>query len=757
VTTPSILPVQIDSIPGMLQAERRWVLWNREMRGDKPTKVLHRATRPAQRADATDPVTWADFDAARTAYEDGKSDGVGFVLGEPYFGFDADRCRDPLTAAIHPEARELTALLATYTEISPSATGLHAIGRGRKPGPRCRIGRYELYDSGRFFCMTGHHLSGTPATVEERSRELATLYSRLFFESASANQTTNATRCHDDDDDDALLAAARIARNGAMFEALWAGDTSAYGDDHSSADLALCNLLAFWTGCDQARMDRLFRQSGLCRPKWYERRGAQTYGERTIAAAVAACRDTYSGGGKGRKEQPVASARAAQHAQPVTEVAGGVSLEDFYAYMPTHTYIFAPSRELWPASSVNSRIRRIPLGNADGASAGDEKDKHRTIPASAWLDRQRPVEQMTWMPGQPLIIRDRLVSDGGWIERPGCACFNLYRPPQITLGDAEYAGPWLEHVARVYPDDAPHITAWLAHRVQRPHEKINHALVLGGSQGIGKDTILEPIKAAIGPWNFSEVSPTHLLGRFNGFVKSVILRVSEARDLGDVDRYTFYDHMKVYTAAPPDVLRVDEKHLREYAVWNVCGVVITTNHKADGLYLPADDRRHYVAWSMLTRDDFDATYWSSLYRWYAAGGTEHVAAYLFTLDIADFDPKAPPAKTPAFWDVVDANRAPEDAELADALDKLKQPYALTLEMIASHGAPSFAEWLRDRKSARQVPHRLESAGYVPQRNPDAQSGLWQINGRRQVVYVRHELAPRDRIAAVRDFGRSGQQ
>jgi hypothetical protein len=71
---------------------------------------------------------------------------------------------------------------------------------------------------------------------------------------------------------------------------------------------------------------------------------------------------------------------------------------------------------------------------------------------------------------------------------------------------------------------------------------------LGDNQGVGKDTLLEPVKRAIGPWNFSEVSPQQVLGRFNGFLKSVILRVSEARDLGNVDRFQFYDHMK-YCAA----------------------------------------------------------------------------------------------------------------------------------------------------------------------------------------------------------------
>ena len=111
-------------------------------------------------------------------------------------------------------------------------------------------------------------------------------------------------------------------------------------------------------------------------------------------------------------------------------------------------------------------------------------------------------------------------------------------------------------------------------------------LVLGGAQGIGKDTILEPLKRAVGPWNFTEVNPTQVLLRFNRFMKSVILRMSEARDLGDFDRYAFYEHTKAYIAAPPDVLRVDEKHLREHYVQNVTFVIITTNHKVNGI-LPA--------------------------------------------------------------------------------------------------------------------------------------------------------------------------
>jgi hypothetical protein len=423
----------------------------------------------------------------------------------------------------------------------------------------------------------------------------------------------------------------------------------------------------------------------------------------------------------------------------------GVSLNDFYAYMVMHKYIFAPSREMWPASSVNARLGSVPLLHRDGTPVLDEDGEQKEIPASTWLDQNKPVEQMTWAPGLPMVVPDRLISEGGWIERDGVACFNLYGPPIIEFGNAAEADRWLDHVHKVFGDDDEHIVNWLSHRVQRPQDKINHALVIGGNQGIGKDTMLEPAKHAVGPWNFTEVSPHHMLGRFNGFLKSVILRVSEARDLGDVNRFQFYDHMKSYTAAPPDVLRVDEKNLREHSILNCCGVIITTNHKADGIYLPADDRRHYVAWSDLTKGDFTDDYWNNLWGWYANGGICHVAALLAEHDLSGFDAKAPPPKTAAFWAIVDANRAPEDAELADVLDKLGNPDGTTIAGITLKACGAFFDWIIDRKNRRVIPHRLESCGYVPVRNDAAKDGLWKIKGVRQVIYVKADLSVNDRL------------
>jgi Family of unknown function (DUF5906)/CHC2 zinc finger len=429
----------------------------------------------------------------------------------------------------------------------------------------------------------------------------------------------------------------------------------------------------------------------------------------------------------------------------------GISLDDFYSFMPTHSYIFMPSRELWPGSSVNARMPPVPVVDAHGRPLPNKNGEQKLIPATTWLDKNHPIEQMTWAPGFPELIRNRLISEGGWIERNNVTCLNLYRPPSIKLGSPMGADPWICHVRKIFPNDADHIIKWLAHRVQRPEEKINHALVLGGNQGIGKDTLLEPIKHAVGPWNFTEVSPVQMLGRFNGFVKSVILRISEVRDLGDVNRFQFYDHLKVYTAAPPDVLRVDEKNLREHSVFNICGVIITTNHKADGIYLPADDRRHYVAWSDLSKDDFTESYWKELWRWFEQGGHGYVAAYLNNLDLSDFNPKSPPSKTAAFWDIVDANRAPEDAELADVLDRMGNPDATTLSRITNSANDDFTAWITDRKNRRAIPHRLERCGYVPVRNDAAKDGLWKINGQRQVIYAKASIPMGDRLRAAREL------
>jgi hypothetical protein len=117
-------------------------------------------------------------------------------------------------------------------------------------------------------------------------------------------------------------------------------------------------------------------------------------------------------------------------------------------------------------------------------------------------------------------------------------------------------------------------------------------------------------------------------------------------------------------------------------------------------------------------------------------------------DISKFDPKAPPIKTAAFWAIVDANQAPEDAELADVLDRMGNPDATTMIRITAAAMGEIETWLKDRKNRRQIPHRLEKCGYVPVRNDAAKDGLWKINGTRQVVYAQDALSTHDQLKAA---------
>jgi hypothetical protein len=418
-----------------------------------------------------------------------------------------------------------------------------------------------------------------------------------------------------------------------------------------------------------------------------------------------------------------------------------ITINDFIAYLPSGEYIFILTRMTWVGKSINSRIPPIPVLDQQGRPKRNHKKGggNVTQKPTQWLDQHRAVEQMTWAPGEPMLIKGKMVVEGaGWVKREGTQTFNLYMPPTLTPGNPNDAALWVNHIRKIYPDDADHIIKWLAHRVQFPSDKINHALMLGGAPGIGKDTILEPVKRAIGYSNFREVNPSIMLKPFNSYLRSVILRISEVRDLGETSRYAFNEHMKVICASPPDTLRINEKNIKEHDILNCCGVIMTTNHKSDGIYLPRDDRRTYVAWSILTKDEFTEQYWKDIWAWYDHDGDRNVMAYLKEYDLSGFNAKAPPLKTEAFHSIVAANLGEGESGLADILDQLERPPAVTLDEITAAAAPDseFVEWLEDKRKQnhRLVPARMEAVGYSIIINNDAKDKSWSILGKRRAIY-----------------------
>ncbi len=206
-----------------------------------------------------------------------------------------DRCRR--ANALERQAQRELRELESFTEVSPSGTGYHVIVRGSLPGDRSRRGSVEMYETARFFTVTGDHVETTPLQVTERPAALESVYTEYIAETepshnetqvgiqqASTHETSQSVTLEDEE----LLERARNASNGEKFERLWRGSIAGY-ESQSEADMALCCLLAFWTGGDAARVDQLFRQSGLLRDKWDEVHYADgsTYGEKTIDRAIA--------------------------------------------------------------------------------------------------------------------------------------------------------------------------------------------------------------------------------------------------------------------------------------------------------------------------------------------------------------------------------------------------------------------------------------------------------------------------------------
>lgn len=291
---PTWLPPLEAGIPAELRALPQWVAWIAEWRekDQKWTKVPYNA-RTGEKAQTNNPATWATYEEAMAAFKADRADGVGFCFSEhgPYTGVDLDKCRDAATGAVDQWAADLLQEIGTYSEASVSGTGVHAILRARLPPGRRRKGPIEMYCDGRFFTVTGH-VVGTIETVREV--DIVPIH-RKIFGAAEPEQTERVTLAiAAEPDDERLLDLARRARNGHKFTALWAGDWSAYSSQ-SEADLALCSILAFWTNRDEARIDRLFRRSGLMRDKWDRRAtGGRPYGVNTVNEAIAGTTSTFT-------------------------------------------------------------------------------------------------------------------------------------------------------------------------------------------------------------------------------------------------------------------------------------------------------------------------------------------------------------------------------------------------------------------------------------------------------------------------------
>jgi putative DNA primase/helicase len=267
-----------NQIPQELIERNQWVAWKGEIKDSNKMTKIPIDPHTGSYAKANDSNTWSSFDEAVACCRENKLNGIGFVFTEkdPFVGIDFDNCIHP-DGTVHPEVQKLIQTLRSYTEISPSGKGVHVIAKGKLPGSGRRNGLFEIYADKRVFTVTGNKLPEASDSIEDREEIISRLYKGM---PAAHNNTV-------DMDIENLIHKAMTANNGEKFKTLWHGHTSGYPSE-SEADLALAQILAFWSDGNAQKIDLLFRKSGLYRPKWDEPhyQDGKTYGEITVQKAV---------------------------------------------------------------------------------------------------------------------------------------------------------------------------------------------------------------------------------------------------------------------------------------------------------------------------------------------------------------------------------------------------------------------------------------------------------------------------------------
>jgi hypothetical protein len=591
------------------------------------------------------PANYGSYDeAAAGAHlaDIGYGHGVGFVFtdADPFWFLDIDGAFTPAGEGADRQwsiiARTLwDQLHEAAWEYSQSGNGLHAFGSGPLPphGTRNNGLGLELYHARRFVALTLNTCNdGSAAAVIPAIADVATTYFPALVDTGGAIDDAWTTQAVPEwsgpEDDEELLRMMLASRTAAQAfgnadgttgkataAQLWAGETQGYGQ--SEADAALASHLAFWTGKNCERIERLMRLSALAREKWD--RGSP-YLVPTILRACA----TVS---------KVLQASAATAAQPIPEDAAKALAigQEFGGYIPpasygayfsgavyviAHNQIFTPGHGLVGATAFDTIYGgRKFIKDGEGRPA--------SITASAW-DAFRMCEM--W---RPPIASDTCFRPehptAALVDIEGRAFVNTYAPI-ITARAAGDPAPFLDYLARLIPDERDRriILSYMAAAIQSPGRKFQWWIVLQGTEGNGKTTILRIMSHAIGHRYTHLVNPEAMAktgGQFNLWVQGNLFCGFEEIYIGR--RRDFLETFKA--TVTNDRLAMEGKGTAQFTGDNRCNGIMLTQHP-DGVPITTDTRRYAVFLTAqqseedLARDGMLGDYFPKLYDWLKGEG-----------------------------------------------------------------------------------------------------------------------------------------
>ena len=638
--------------------------------------------------DAHAPGVWGTFEqcaAAAPLQNRGHGSGVGFVFTDqdPFFFLDIDGAYDRETTAWSPLAHELCGRLGgAAVETSMSGVGLHIIGRTYKPLEHAKKNTLlglELYTSRRFVALTGANALGDAAL--DCGASLVQIIADYFQPTVSGDHhewTAQAAPGYTGpEDDEALLSRimAASARSAAgafggdvTFSDLWTGNADALGRkwpsnksseawDASSADMALANQLAFWTGKNCERMRALMERSALKREKWFTR---PSYLADTIVQACKFTREVYSQAPSAPMSEPAVLPPAPEVLAAAAEATGRSLRDPLSEYMAPDVQL-EHFRDCWYDNTTdrvyslrhNTVFSRLTFNVNFGGHVFVIDPQGRKLSDSAWdaltlsrVNLPPIVDGLCFRPEH---------EPGAIIQNGRRRYVNSYVPHEPRLVDGD-PGKFLEHMRKLLPDDRDRelLVSWMASAIQNPGRKFQWWPVVQGAEGNGKSLLLLIMTHAFGE-EYTHVPNAIAMARdglkFNSWIyRKLFVGVEEIMLAKKRD---FLEEFKLIVTG--ERIPVEKKGQDQFTGDNRANGIFFTNH-ADGVPVTTDTRRYaifYCAQQELdpwqVRDGMDETYFEDLVDWikgrgkYARLGADYGAAvtvnYLRNLELkAEYDP-----------------------------------------------------------------------------------------------------------------------
>ena len=721
-------------IPAAMAGYRQFICWTLiDKGGKKPDKVPINPVSGIP-VNPMDPNNWMD---ATTAIQYGYGVGFVFTKEDPFFFIDIDACLDNSTwsnLAIHM----CNTFAGCYVEVSYSGDGLHIFGTGTHPAHRCKNKalNMEIYTQERFCALTGTGATGDASMVAQKQLNdvVKTYFPTIDIVGTDSEWTIQpCDNWYGITDDDELIGKMVKSKSGAaMFgtkatiKELWTADTIAlekyFPDpqrdfDHSGADAALLSHLAFWTGKDCSRMDKLFRKSALMRDKWNRKEGTYgSYGNRSIIKACGQCSNVY-GTNKKPASQPTLGEAIVS---PIREGFQFLPIDKQQLLFKDCCYVRDLHKAFTPDGGMLKPDQFRAMFGGYVFALDNINDKTTRNAWEAFTESQA----FFFPKAHGVCFRPELPS-GNIIEEENRTLLNTYVPIKVNTEEGDVA-PFLKHCETVLPDlrDREILISYMAACVQHKGVKFQWSPLLQGCEGNGKSLFTRILSYAVGHRYTHVANASDLDSKFNGWLMNKLLVIIE--EIFTSDKRDTAEIMKPYITN--DRVEIQNKGVDQYTGDNRANFFMCSNHK-DSVIKNRNDRRYCIMYmaqqdftdmvhcGWLTSSGNPTNYFKDIYNWLRAGGYARVAHYLNTYEITDaLNPAADCHRAPitsSTKEVIAMSIGGIEQEIFEAIEEKR--YGFANGWISSMAFDRMLEVRRDNKRITRNKRKelLRNMGYVP--------------------------------------------